>query len=105
MHARMSVEAVGQLSVVDVRGLARARSRSRRVALEVTVAEFALADLDAPGQRSIVIANAVVGNFDVMTPAVDEDAAAALGTIGDNQPIDARRVAVEVAGEWIGHII
>ena len=49
-------------------------------ALEITVAEFALADLDAARQGSAVVADSVVGNFDVVSPAVDENAATALGS-------------------------
>src|SRR3989440_6184734 len=37
-----------------------------------------------------------------MPPRVYEDTAAPLGTVGDGQAIDARRVALEVAGERIG---
>ena len=90
---------------VDIAGLARARSRTVGVALEIAVAEFALADLDTARQRSVVVANSVVGDFEVMSPAVDENAAAALGTVGDQQAIDPRRIALEVARERVGNVV
>src|ERR1017187_8529007 len=67
-------------------------------ALEVRRTEFALADADAAGERTGIIVDPVVGDLQEMRPAVDEDAAAALGTVGDTQPIDARRVANVIAG-------
>ena len=51
-----------------------------------------------------VVVDPVVGDFQVVCPAVDEDAAAALGAVGDAQAVDARRVAVEVARERIGAV-
>ena len=42
---------------------------------------FALTDGDAAGERSLVVVDAVVGNLEVVTPGVDEDAAAALGAV------------------------
>ncbi len=58
---------------------------------------FRLADGDTTRQRAGVGVNAVVGDFNGMVPAVDEDTAAALGTIRDAQTVNARRVAEEVA--------
>ena len=63
--------------------------------------EFALADVDAAGERSGVVVYAVVGDLQVMTPGVDEDAAAALGTVADAQTVDAGRIAQEVARERV----
>ncbi len=63
--------------------------------------KFTLADVDAARQRSGVVVDPVVGDLQVMPPAVDEDAAAALGAVGDAQAVNARRVALEVAGEPI----
>ncbi len=68
---------------------------------QVDVRMFALADGDAAGQCSLVVVDAVVGDLEVVAPAVDQDAAAALGTVGDGQAVDARRVAPEVARERI----
>src|ERR1039457_6548322 len=66
--------------------------------LEVRRTKFALADADAAGERTGIIVDPVVGDLQEMRPAVDEDAAAALGAVGDTQPIDARRVANVIAG-------
>src|ERR1035441_7230823 len=66
-------------------------------ALEVRRTKFALADADAAGERTGIVVDPVVGDLQEMRPAVDEDAAAALGAVGDTQPIDARRVANVIA--------
>src|SRR5271165_3991133 len=60
--------------------------------------ELTLAKVDAARERSGIAVNPVVGDLQVMVPAVDEDAAATLRTLSDGQPIDARRVAHEVTG-------
>ena len=73
------------------------RSRERAIdaaPMEVRRSKFALADADAARERSGIVVDAVVGDLQVMRPAVHEDAAAALGAVGDAQPVDARRVAV-----------
>src|ERR1035438_7410444 len=70
--------------------------------LEVRRTKFALADADAAGERTGIIVDPVVGDLQEMRPAVDEDAAAALGAVGDTQPIDARRVANVIAGVRVG---
>src|ERR1017187_2151514 len=67
--------------------------------LEVRRTKFALADADAAGERTGIVVDPVVGDLQEMRPAVDEDAAAALGAVGDTQPIDARRVAHVIARE------
>ena len=68
---------------------------------QVGIRVFALADRDAAGQRSLVVVNAVVGDLQVVGPAVHEDAAAALRAVGDGHAVDARRVALEVARERV----
>ena len=83
MHFCVGVEAVGQLGTVRASGLTGARRRTSGVALEITVAEFTLADFYAARQGSAVVANSVVGNFNVVSPAVNENAAATLGAIGN----------------------
>jgi hypothetical protein len=55
---------------------------------EVAVPEFALTDPDAAGERAAIVADTVVGDFKVMAPAVNENAAAALGTVGDQQAVN-----------------
>ena len=45
--------------------------------------------------------NPVVGDFQVMRPAVHKDTAATLRTVADRYAIDARRVAIKVAGEAV----
>src|SRR5690349_11447691 len=58
---------------------------------------FALADGDATRQRSLIVVNAVIGNLEVVSPSMDENAAAALGAVDETQSVDARRIAVVVA--------
>ncbi len=62
------------------------------------VRHFHLANRDPPGERAGIAEDAVVGNLHVVVPAVQEDAATALGAVGEGNAIDARRVAEEVAG-------
>ena len=57
-----------------------------------------LADGDAAGQSSRVAANAVVGDFQVVIPAMGEDAAAALAAVGEGDAVNTRRAAEEVVG-------
>src|ERR1017187_7742241 len=71
-------------------------------ALEVRRTKFALADADAAGESTGIVVDPVVGDLQEMRPAVDEDAAAALGAVGATQPIDARRVADVIAREPVG---
>ena len=54
-----------------------------------------------PDKRAGIAVDPVVGDLQVMRPAVHEDAAAALRAVGDAQAIDARRVALEVARERV----
>ena len=61
------------------------------------IGELTLANADAARERARIVVDPVVGDLQVMRPAVHEDAAAALGAVGDGQTIDARRVAIEVA--------
>ena len=77
--------------------------RSPRPRHQVGGREFTLAYVDAAGKRSSVAVDPVVGDLQVMTPAVDEDAAAALGAVGDAQAVDAGRDCTEVARERIRH--
>src|ERR1017187_5507185 len=72
--------------------------------LEVRRTKFALADADAAGERTGIVEDPVVGDLQEMRPAVDEDAAAALGAVGDAQPIDAGRVANVIARVRVGRI-
>src|ERR1035441_6201437 len=67
--------------------------------LQVRRTKFALAHADAARERAGIVVDPVVGDLQEMRPAVDEDAAAALGAVGDTQPIDARRVAHVIARE------
>src|ERR1035441_8464246 len=73
-------------------------------ALEVRRTKFALAHADAARERAGIVVDPVVGDLQEMRPAVDEDAAATLGAVGDTQPIDARRVANVIAGVRVGRI-
>src|SRR2546429_5910189 len=59
-------------------------------ALDVRGSKFALADTDAARERSGIVIDTVVGDFEEMRPTVHKDPAAALGAVGDRQPIDAR---------------
>src|SRR5947208_5332259 len=70
-------------------------------ALDVRGSKFALADADAARERSGIVIDTVVGDFEEMRPTVHKDPAAALGAVGDRQPIDSRGVADEVAGERV----
>src|SRR6184192_4560565 len=70
-------------------------------ALDVRGSKFALADTDAARERSGIVIDTVVGDFEEMRPTVHKDPAAALGAVGDRQPIDSRGVADEVAGERV----
>src|SRR5271166_2413189 len=83
---------------------ARAWSRIGGTALEVWGSELTLADANAARKRAGIVVDAVVGDLQVMRPTVYEDAAAALGAVSDAQPIDAGRVANEVAREPVGPI-
>ena len=98
VNVDVHVEAVRQLGIVDVAVLARTRNgidRTRQISIRV----FSLANRDAAPQSALVVGDAVVGDFQVVRPAVDEDAATALGAIGHRQAINARGVAVEAA--WV----
>src|ERR1035441_8395058 len=65
--------------------------------VDVRRTKLALADADAAGERTGIVEDPVVGDLQEMRPAVDEDAAAALGAVGDAHPIDAGRVANVIA--------
>ena len=64
--------------------------------IEACRRSFSLADDDTAAQSSAVGVDPVVGHFHVVSPTVEEDTSAALGTVGEAQAIDARRVAQEV---------
>ena len=103
MNVDVHVEAVRQLQTGYVAGLARARrSIHRACAGDVAGREFTLAYVDAARKRSSIAGDPVVRDLQVMTPSVDEDAAAALRAIRDSQSVDAGRVAPEAARERIG---
>ncbi len=96
------VEAVLQLRTgrQAVCGLAGIRIRIEP-ANRVGTRELALTDVDATRERPGVVRDAVVGDLEVMPPAVHEDAATALRAVGNGQPVDAGRIAVEVARKRI----
>src|SRR5262249_33250348 len=72
-----------------------------RIGLQVSTRELALTNVDAARERTRIVLDAVVGDLDVVTPAMYEDGTTTLRAVGDRQTIDARRVAHEVAGERI----
>ena len=59
------------------------------VPLDVRRCKLALAHADAARERTGIVEDPVVGDLQVMRPAVHKDAAAALGAVGDAQPVDA----------------
>src|SRR5215470_9886905 len=102
MHVHVQVMAIRQLSTVLARetpGLAGTRGRVGGAALGVGRGKFALTHVDAARECTGVVLNTVVGDLDVVSPAVHEDTAATLRAIGDGQAVDAGRVAPEVASE------
>src|SRR5256885_1773927 len=82
-------------------GLAGAWGRVCCSTLEVRGRKLTLADADAARQSSRIVGDPVVGNLNVLTPTVHEDAAASVGAVGDPKAIDARRIAPEAARERI----
>ena len=102
MHVDVQVVAIRELQVGDGAGLAGARiSIHSPGAAQVRRWEFTLAHVDAARESSGVVVDAIVGDLEIMTPGVDEDAATALGTVTDTQSINARWVAQEVARERV----
>src|SRR3974390_802745 len=81
---------------------ARARSSVGGTPHNIRGRKFALADADAARERSGVVVDPVVGDLQVMRPAVGEYPAAALRAVDYGQPINAGGVAHEVAGEPVG---
>src|SRR5204862_1472755 len=71
----------------DIQGI---RSNDERIG------ELTLADADAAGESSAVVEDTVIGDFQIVRPAVHEDAAPALGAVLHAQAIDARGVAEEI---------
>ena len=65
--------------------------------------EFTLADADSARERTGVVVDPVVGDLQVMVPAVDEDAAAALGAVPDREAVNRGRIALVVAGIGVGN--
>src|ERR1035437_2547373 len=63
------------------------------------VGVFALANGNAAGQGSLVVQHPVVRDLQIVAPAVNQDAAAALRTVLNSQPVDRGRIAQEVA--WV----
>src|SRR2546427_12379044 len=61
--------------------------------------KLSLADGDASGRSPAIGEDPVVGDFQVMVPAVGEDSSAALRTVGEADAIDARWIAKEIAHE------
>ena len=101
VHVHVHVEAERQLGVGRAPGLARTRNRDGAPSLSVRGREFTLTDVDPAGHRSGVVRDPVVGDLQIMPPAVHEDATAALRAVLDGQRIDARWIAVEVTRERI----
>src|SRR5213078_1092813 len=95
------VEAVRQLKISDKAALAGSGSRVGGAPCEVRGRKFTLPDVDPARERSGVVVDPVVGDLQVMAPAVHEDGAAALGAVGDAQAVDAGRIAPEAARERI----
>ena len=60
-----------------------------------------LPDGDAAGECARIAHYTVIGDLQVVVPAVHEDATAALRAVGERDAIDARRVAHEVAREVV----
>src|SRR6266576_531819 len=101
MNVYIHVLAVRQYSIRYRAFLAGAGCRVRGAPLDVSRRIFALTDVDAARKRSSVADDPVVADLQVMPPAVDEDSAATLGTVGDAQAVNARRVACVVARERV----
>ena len=106
VHFHVPVEAVPDLQVPpgpwripDARAAA-----DWRVTDDERIRELAVADGDAAGQRAVVGADARVGDFQVVVPAVRADRAAALRAVDHGDAVDARRVAQEVAGAVVASV-
>ena len=102
----MQVQAIGQVLVgYKARPIAaRAGSRVRGTPLDNGNRKFTLADGNAASKGAGIVVNPVVADLDKVRPAVDEDAAAALGAVGDRQPINAGGVAHKVARIRVGRV-
>src|SRR5207302_11194421 len=95
------VEAVRHLPTGDDAGLTSDRRSVHRTCTSgVAGREFALAYVDAARKRSSIAGDPVVRDLQVMTPSVDEDAAALI-TILDDYSFDAARVAPQAARQRI----
>src|SRR5207244_6423497 len=81
VNVDVHVEAERQAQVRGIAALARAWIRGGRGARQVNVRMFTLSDRDAARQSALIVGYPVVGDLDVMTPAVHHDAAAALRTV------------------------
>ena len=57
---------------------ARAGNGVGNASRQVRVRMFTLADGDSTGECALVVQNPVVGNLEIVSPAVDKDAATAL---------------------------
>src|SRR5581483_8605408 len=68
------------------------------ISYELQIHVFTLTDSDAARQSPGIVVNPVVGDLDIVSPAVDEDAATTLGTVADAQSVNTRRVAGKVRG-------
>ena len=103
MHTRVGLLQIRQLGSVrrSRRNGARGNVRARevRVTRDDRIREFAKTDRDTAGDRSSVREHTVVRDFEIVVPAVHEDAATALRAVGDGETVDTRRVAEEIARE------
>src|ERR1700687_817447 len=65
------------------------------------IGRLPLADIDAARECACVAVDTVIGNLQIVRPAVCEDTAAALRAVGDGDPVDSRWIAPEAAREGL----
>ena len=75
----------------------------RRPVTVIAIGELTLAEGDSARERAGIVVDPVVGDLQVVVPAVDEDAAAALGAVPDGEAVNRRRIALKVAGIGVGN--
>src|ERR1700730_1989518 len=69
------------------------------------IGRLPLADIDAARECACVAVDTVIGNLQIVRPAVCEDTAAALRAVGDGDPVDSRWIAPEVAWEGLAIVV